>query len=51
MPAKQSAEMREALRLVESGMSIRQAAREAGVHYTSLHTALKKLREQQSRAN
>lgn len=45
MPAKQSAEMREALRLVAQGVPVRQAARQAGVHWTSLHTALKKLRE------
>lgn len=45
MPAKQSAEMKHALQLVTQGVAIREAARQAGVHYTSLHTALKKLRE------
>lgn len=45
MSAKQSAEMREALRLVRQGTPIRQAAREAGVHWTSLHSALKKIKE------
>lgn len=47
MPAKQSAEMKQALALVAKGTPIREAARQAGVHYTSLHTALKKLREAQ----
>jgi hypothetical protein len=45
MAAKQSAEMREALRLVAQGIPKREAARQAGVHWTSLHTALRKIRE------
>ena len=45
MAAKQSQEMRDALKLVAAGMPIRQAARSAGVHWTSLHVALKKLLE------
>ncbi len=40
MGAKQSAAMDEALRLVAGGMSKREAARTAGVHWTSLHTAI-----------
>lgn len=45
MAGKQSAEMRTALALVAQGVAIRAAARQAGVHWTSLHTALRKLRE------
>jgi lambda repressor-like predicted transcriptional regulator len=45
MGAKQSAEMKKALALVEQGIPIREAARQAGVWYTSLHAALKKIKE------
>lgn len=45
MAGRQSAAMQHALALVAQGMPIRQAARTAGVWYTSLHAALKKIKE------
>ena len=43
MSAKQSAETREAIRLFKSGVSPRNAAKKAGVEYTTLIRALQKL--------
>ena len=56
MPAKQSSEMREALRLVRAGMSAVQAAKQAGVHFDSIYRhpeykALKKQSRQSSVAD
>ncbi len=41
MGAKQSAEMREAMRLTDEGLPITQAAQIAKVHRVSLHRALR----------
>ena len=41
MGAKQSAEMREAMRLADEGLTINEAARIASVHRVSLHRALR----------
>lgn len=40
MSGRRTAEMREALRLVAGGIGVRPAARQAGVHWTSLHSAI-----------
>ncbi len=50
MSGKQSREMYEALRLVGAGVAIRAAARQAGVHWTSLHTALNRARDPEAYA-
>lgn len=47
MAAKQSAEMREAIRLVQSGLTVTAAAQQAGVGRTSLQAVLRKIRDAQ----
>jgi len=42
MGAKQSAEMREAMRLADEGLAINEAARIASVHRVSLYRALRR---------
>lgn len=42
MSAKRSAEMVKCLGLIAAGMSIRQAARECGLHWSSVHRAINK---------
>ncbi len=50
MAAKQSAEMREALRLVQSGQTVTAAAAAAGVRRESLHAAIKKIRDEAAKS-
>jgi predicted DNA-binding protein (UPF0251 family) len=49
MAAKQSAEMREAMRLVTTGMTKTAAALQAGVRRTSLQAALAKQKKDQNK--
>lgn len=48
MPAKTSAEMKKALRLVEKGYGKTEAARIAGVHRSSIYSAIKAMEKAKS---
>ena len=48
MGARTSQEMKNALALIAGGMTIRQASRESGVWFTSVHVALKKIKEKEA---
>lgn len=49
MPAKQSQEMRNALALVASGVSVTQAAAQSNITRVAVQVALKKIRDKQNK--